>query len=143
MPRLMIDEQVIEVPSGTRVIDAAEMLGIMIPRFCYHEALGSVGACRMCAVKFVDGPVKGIQMSCMVDAQDGMVVSTTDEEAVAFRKFIIECLMLNHPHDCPVCDEGGQCLLQDETVSGGHGIRKYLGKKRTYRDQYLGPFIAH
>ncbi len=143
MPRLMIDEQVIEVPSGTKVIDAAEMLGIMIPRFCYHEALGSVGACRMCAVKFVDGPVKGIQMSCMVDAQDGMVVSTTDEEAVAFRKFIIECLMLNHPHDCPVCDEGGQCLLQDETVSGGHGIRKYLGKKRTYRDQYLGPFIAH
>ncbi len=143
MPRLMIDEQVIEVPSGTKVIDAAEMLGIMIPRFCYHEALGSVGACRMCAVKFVDGPVKGIQMSCMVDAQDGMVVSTMDEEAVAFRKFIIECLMLNHPHDCPVCDEGGQCLLQDETVSGGHGIRKYLGKKRTYRDQYLGPFIAH
>jgi NADH-quinone oxidoreductase subunit G len=143
MPRLIIDDQVIEVPSGTRVIDAAEMLGIMIPRFCYHEALGSVGACRMCAVKFVDGPVRGIQMSCMVDARDGMVVSTTDEEAVAFRKFIIECLTLNHPHDCPVCDEGGQCLLQDETVSGGHGIRKYLGKKRTYRDQYLGPFIAH
>jgi NADH-quinone oxidoreductase subunit G len=143
MPKLTIDGLMVEVPSGTKVIDAAEMLSIMIPRFCYHEALGSVGACRMCAVKFVEGPVKGIQMSCMVDAQDGMVVSTTDEEAVSFRRFVIECLMLNHPHDCPVCDEGGQCLLQDETVSGGHGIRRYLGRKRTYRDQALGPFIAH
>ncbi|MCU0589324.1 MAG: NADH-quinone oxidoreductase subunit NuoG [Syntrophobacteraceae bacterium] len=143
MPRLIIDDLEIDVPAGTKVIDAAEMLGIMIPRFCFHEALGSVGACRMCAVKLLDGPVKGIQMSCMVDALDGMVVSTTDEEAVAFRRFVIECLMLNHPHDCPVCDEGGQCLLQDETVSGGHGMRKYLGKKRTYRDQFLGPFIAH
>ena len=143
MPRLIIDDLEIDVPAGTKVIDAAEMLGIMIPRFCYHEALGSVGACRMCAVKFLDGPVKGVQMSCMVDALDGMVVSTTDEEAVAFRRFVIECLMLNHPHDCPVCDEGGQCLLQDETVSGGHAMRKYPGKKRTYRDQFLGPFIAH
>ena len=72
-----------------------------------------------------------------------MVVSTTDEEAVSFRKMVIEWLMLNHPLDCPVCDEGGQCLLQDETVSGGHGIRRYLGKKRTYEDQDLGPFVQH
>lgn len=143
MPKLIIDGLEIEVPGGTKVIDAAERLGIMIPRFCYHESLGAVGACRMCAVKFLQGPFKGIQMSCMIDAQDGMVVSTTDEEAVAFRRFIIECLMLNHPHDCPVCDEGGQCLLQDETVSGGHGVRRYPGSKRTYRDQFLGPFIAH
>ncbi len=143
MPRLVIDGLETEVPEGTKVIDAAEQLGIMIPRFCYLKTLGSVGACRMCAVKFLQGPFKGVQMSCMVDAQDGMVVSTTDEEAVAFRKQVIEWLMLNHPHDCPVCDEGGQCLLQDETVSGGHGIRRYKGKKRTYRNQYLGVFIAH
>ena len=143
MPRLVIDDLEIEVPAGTKVIDAAERLGIMIPRFCYHEALGSVGACRMCAVKFIHGPFKGIQMSCMIDAQDGMVVSTTDEEAVAFRRQVIEWLMLNHPHDCPDCDEGGQCLLQDETVSSWHSRRRYPGKKRTYRDQYLGPFIKH
>lgn len=143
MPRLVIDDLEIEVPRGTKVIDAAERLGIIIPRFCYHEALGPVGACRMCAVKFIHGPFKGIQMSCMIDAQDGMVVSTTDEEAVDFRKQVIEWLMINHPHDCPVCDEGGQCLLQDETVSGGHSRRRYPGKKRTYRDQYLGPFIKH
>ena len=143
MPRLVIDDLEVEVPKGSKVIDAAERLGIIIPRFCYHEALGSVGACRMCAVKFIQGPFKGVQMSCMVDAQDGMVVSTTDEEAVQFRKRVIELLMMNHPLDCPVCDEGGQCLLQDETVSGGHGIRRYRGRKRTYRDQYLGPYIQH
>jgi NADH-quinone oxidoreductase subunit G len=143
MPRLIIDHQPIEVSRGTKVIDAAERLGIMIPRFCYHSALGAVGACRLCAVKFVDGPVQGIEMSCMTEAQDEMVVSTDDPEALDFRRFIIECLMLNHPHDCPVCDEGGHCLLQDETVSAGHGIRRYQGTKWTYPDQYLGPFVQH
>ena len=143
MPKLVIDNREIEVPSGTKVIEAAEKLGIMIPRFCYHPALGSVGACRVCAVKFIEGPVKGVQMSCMVDARDGMVVSTTDEEAVDFRRHVIEWLMLHHPHDCPVCDEGGHCLLQDMTVSGGHGLRRYPGKKRTHTDQDLGPLIQH
>jgi NADH-quinone oxidoreductase subunit G len=143
MPKLIIDNLEIEVPKGTKVIEAAERLGIMIPRFCYHPALGSVGACRVCAVTFVEGPVKGVEMSCMTDAEDGMVVSTTDPEAMEFRKYVIEWLMLNHPHDCPVCDEGGHCLLQDETISGGHGIRRYLGKKRTYNDQHLGPFVQH
>jgi NADH-quinone oxidoreductase subunit G len=143
MPKLIIDNLEIEVPKGTKVIEAAERLGIMIPRFCYHPGLGSVGACRLCAVKFLEGPTKGIQMSCMIEAVDGMAVSTTDEEAVDFRKQVIEWLMLNHPHDCPVCDEGGHCLLQDMTVSGGHGIRRYLGNKWTYRDQYLGPFVQH
>jgi NADH-quinone oxidoreductase subunit G len=143
MPKLTIDNREIQVPEGTKVIEAAESLGIMIPRFCYHKTLGSVGACRTCAVMFLEGPVKGVEMSCMVDAKDGMVVSTTDPEAVEFRKYVIEWLMMNHPHDCPVCDEGGHCLLQDETVSGGHGIRRYLGKKRTYTDQNLGPFVQH
>ncbi len=143
MPKLKIDGLEIEVEQKTKVIEAAARLGIIIPRFCYHPGLGSVGACRMCAVKFLEGPVKGIQMSCMEDARDGMVVSTTDEEAVDFRKHVVEWLMMNHPHDCPVCDEGGHCLLQDLTVAGGHGIRRYLGKKRTYIDQYLGVFVQH
>ena len=143
MPKLKIDNREIEVPEGTKVIEAAERVGIMIPRFCYHPALGPVGACRVCAVAFKDGPVKGVQMSCMVDAQEGMVVSTTDGEAVDFRRHVIEWLMLHHPHDCPVCDVGGNCLLQDMTVSGGHGLRRYPGRKRTYNDQYLGPLIQH
>jgi NADH-quinone oxidoreductase subunit G len=143
MSKLVIDDREIEVAAGTKVIEAAEQLGIRIPRFCYHPALGSVGACRVCAVKFVEGPLKGVQMSCMIEAQDGMVVSTTDAEAVDFRKHVIEWLMLNHPHDCPVCDEGGHCLLQDMTVAGGHGIRRFEGLKRTYTDQYLGPLVQH
>lgn len=143
MPHLIIDDRAISVAEGTLVIDAAEQLGIMIPRFCYLKALGSVGACRMCAVTFLDGPVTGVRMSCMIRAMDGMVVSTTDRKAVDFRRQVIEWLMVNHPHDCPVCDEGGHCLLQEETISGGHGIRRYPGRKRTYRDQYLGPFIQH
>ncbi len=142
MPKLIIDGLEIEAPKGMRVIEAAERLGIVIPRFCYHPALGPVEACRVCAVKF-DGPLKGIHMSCKVEVRDGMEVSTTDAETVDFRKHVIEWLMMNHPHDCPVCDEGGQCLLQDMTVSCGHGLRRYPGKKLTYRDQYLGPFVRH
>ena len=143
MPKIIIDDIETDVAPKTTVIEAAAQLGIMIPRFCYHPALGSVGACRVCAVKFLEGPLKGIQMSCMVEVQDGMVVSTTDKEAADFRKTVIEWLMLHHPHDCPVCDAGGHCLLQDMTVSGGHGIRRYAGPKRTYNDQYLGPLIQH
>jgi NADH-quinone oxidoreductase subunit G len=143
VPKLTIDNREIDVPQGTNVLEAAERLGIMIPRFCYHPALGSVGACRMCAVTFVEGRVKGVEMSCMVKAEDGMVVSTTHPDAMEFRKYVIEWLMLDHPLDCPVCDEGGHCLLQDETVSGGHGIRRFLGPKRTYRDQDLGRFVQH
>ncbi|HMK65678.1 MAG TPA: 2Fe-2S iron-sulfur cluster-binding protein, partial [Thermodesulfobacteriota bacterium] len=143
MPNLIIDNRPIEVPEGTRVIEAAARTGIVIPRFCFHPALGSLGACRLCAVKFLEGPVKGIKMSCMEEAREGMVVSTTDPEAVDFRRQVIEWLMINHPHDCPVCDAGGECLLQDMTVAGGHGIRRYSGKKRTYLDQDLGAFIQH
>ncbi len=143
MPRIVIDDREIEVPPGTKVIEAAERLGIIIPRFCYHPALGSVGACRVCAVTFLGGPFRGVNMSCMVEARDEMVVSTTDKEAVDFRRHVIEWLMLNHPLDCPVCDEGGHCLLQDFTVAGGHGIRRFLGEKRTYPDQELGPFVQH
>lgn len=143
MPKLTIDGREVEVEAGTKVIDAAERLGIKIPRFCYLKSLGAVGACRMCAVKFLEGHKKGLDMSCMVDVREGMVVSTNHPEAMAFRAQVIEWLMLDHPHDCPICDEGGHCLLQDMTVSGGHGIRHYRGKKRTYENQYLGPLIQH
>ncbi len=143
MPKLTIDNIEVEVPAGTSVLEAAKQVGIWIPHFCYHPALGSVGACRLCAMKFLEGPVKGVQMSCMIPAQDGMVISTTDGEAARMRSLVIEWLMINHPHDCPVCDEGGECLLQDYTVAGGHGNRRYQGKKRTFTNQFLGPQIEH
>ncbi|PLX86436.1 MAG: NADH dehydrogenase (quinone) subunit G [Desulfuromonas sp.] len=141
MPTLTIDNRQITVPEGTNVLEAAKALGIVIPHFCYHEALGAVGACRLCAMKFVEGPVKGIQMACTVKAADEMVVSTLDPEAVELRAHVIEWLMTNHPHDCPVCDEGGECQLQDMTIAGGHSVRRFRGPKRTYRNQDLGPFV--
>ncbi|MBT0664686.1 molybdopterin-dependent oxidoreductase [Geobacter pelophilus] len=143
MAKLTIDHIPVTVTDGTSILEAAKSVGIWIPHFCYHPALGKAGACRVCAVKLLDGPVKGIQMSCMLPAADGMVVSTTDEEAVAMRRQVIEWLMINHPHDCPVCDEGGECLLQDYTIAGGHSIRRYTGSKRTHRNQELGPHIEH
>jgi NADH-quinone oxidoreductase subunit G len=143
MITLTIDQRPIEVAEGTKVIQAAERLGIHIPRLCYHPALGSVGACRLCAVKVLDGPVTGLQMSCMLACQPGMVVATDAAEAVEFRRHVVEWLMLHHPHDCPVCDEGGHCLLQEMTVAGGHGLRRTAEPKRTFRDQALGPLLQH
>jgi NADH-quinone oxidoreductase subunit G len=140
---LTIDGRSVAVPEGTRVIAAAERLGIRIPRLCYHPALGPAGACRLCAVMFREGPVKGLQMSCMVACQEGMVVATDDPEALAFRRQVIEWLMLHHPHDCPVCDEGGHCLLQEMTLAGGHALRRSDGPKRTFPDQDLGPLLQH
>ncbi len=143
MPKLTIDTITLDVPEGTNLLEAARSIGIVIPHFCWHPALGKAGACRACAVKLLEGPVKGIQMSCMLAAQDGMVVSTTDEEALAMRRAVIEWLMINHPHDCPVCDEGGECQLQDYTIAGGHSLRRYDGRKRTHLNQQLGPYLQH
>ncbi len=141
MPKLTIDNLEVTVPEGTNVLEAARELDIVIPHFCYHEALGAVGSCRLCAMMFVDGPVKGLQMACMIEAQEGMVVSSTDPEATELREHVIEWAMTNHPHDCPVCDEGGECQLQEMTVAGGHGVRRYSGKKCTFTNQDLGPFV--
>ncbi len=121
-------------------------LGVEVPYFCWHPALGSVGACRQCAVRVYHDPddTRGeLQMACMVPVKHGLRASVEDPEAVLFRRRVIELLMLNHPHDCPVCDEGGECHLQDMTVLTGHVYRRYQGKKRTYRNQYLGPFVTH
>ena len=121
-------------------------LGFDIPHFCFHPALGSVGACRLCAVrKYRDeNDKKGrIVMSCMEPVVEGLSVSVEDEDVRNFRKAVIESLMLNHPHDCPVCDEGGECHLQDMTVMTGHNYRRYNFRKRTFKNQYLGPFVNH
>jgi len=142
MPKLTIDNRSVTVPEGSNVLDAAIELGIVVPHFCYHEALGAIGSCRLCAMTFVEGPVKGVQMGCMVRAEDGMVVSTLDEESLNQRAHVIEWLMTNHPHDCPVCDEGAECQLQDMTIAGGHSLRRYRGPKRTYTNQDLGPFVV-
>ncbi|MFO7766240.1 MAG: NADH-quinone oxidoreductase subunit NuoG [Pelovirga sp.] len=142
MPTLTIDNQTITVSEGKTILEAAEALGIMVPHFCYHKELGAVGACRMCAVTVHSGQMPGLKMACLVPVEEGMVVTTGDEASATFRDRVGEWLMLNHPHDCPVCDEGGECQLQEMTISSGHGIRRYQGDKGTYTNQDLGPFIA-
>ncbi len=141
MPKLIIDNLEVTVPEGTNVLEAARKLDIVIPHFCYHKALGAVGSCRLCAMMFLEGPVSGVQMACMIPAQDGMVIATNDPEAVELREHVIEWAMTNHPHDCPVCDEGGECQLQEMTVAGGHAVRRYTGPKCTFTNQDLGPFV--
>jgi len=146
MVKIQVDGKYYEVKSGKNLLETCLALGLDIPHFCYHAALGSVGACRLCAVKkFKDSDDKRgkIIMSCMESITDGMIVSIEDAEAKAFRAAVIESLMTNHPHDCPVCDEGGECHLQDMTVMTGHNYRRFDFNKRTYKDQNLGPFIHH
>lgn len=146
MTKILIDNKEYEVNKEKNLLDTCLSLGFDIPYFCFHPALGSVGACRLCAVKkFNDeNDTKGkIIMSCMEPVQEGMRISTDDPEVLEFRAAVIESLMINHPHDCPVCDEGGECHLQDMTVMTGHTYRNYEFKKRTHRNQDLGPYINH
>jgi NADH-quinone oxidoreductase subunit G len=143
---IQIDSRTFAADSTRNLLEVALSLGFDLPYFCWHPALGSVGACRQCAVKqFKDeNDTRGtIVMACMVPATDGLRISIDDPEAKEFRESVIEWLMTNHPHDCPVCDEGGECHLQDMTVMTGHVSRRYRFKKRTYRNQQLGPFIHH
>ena len=146
MATIYIDNKPYTVQEGGNLLQACLSLGLNIPYFCWHPAMHSVGACRQCAVKqFKDEHDEHgrIVMSCMTPVADGTRISIDDPEVVAFRKSIIEFLMINHPHDCPVCDEGGECHLQDMTVMTGHSYRRFRFKKRTYRNQNLGPFINH
>jgi NADH-quinone oxidoreductase subunit G len=146
MSTIFIDNKQYEVKAGKNLLEACLGLGIDLPYFCWHPALGSVGACRQCAVKVFkdENDTHGkLVMSCMESIKDGLHLSVADKTAKAFRSQVIEWLMTNHPHDCPVCDEGGSCHLQDMTVMTGHDYRRYNYKKRTYKNQYLGPFIHH
>ena len=146
MTKIRIDGKYYEVTPKKNLLETCLALGLDIPHFCFHPALGSVGACRLCAVKkFKDqDDTRGrIVMSCMEPVTEGLIVSIEDPEAKAFRSSVIESLMTNHPHDCPVCDEGGECHLQDMTVMTGHNYRRFDFKKRTYNNQDLGPFIKH
>ena len=146
MATIYIDNEPYEVADGQNLLTACLSLGFDIPYFCWHPALESVGACRMCAVKqFRDEEdSRGrIVMSCITPATDGTRISINDPEVKEFRAHVIQFLMLNHPHDCPVCEEGGECHLQDMTVMTGQVFRTTRFKKRTHRNQYLGPFLNH
>ncbi|TXJ10380.1 MAG: NADH-quinone oxidoreductase subunit NuoG [Acinetobacter sp.] len=146
MATIHVDGKSYEVNGSENLLQACLSLGIDIPYFCWHPSLGSVGSCRQCAVTQYANPedTRGrLVMSCMTPAADNTYISIEDKEAVDFRASIVELLMTNHPHDCPVCEEGGHCHLQDMTVMTQHDRRRYRFTKRTHHNQELGSFIAH
>jgi NADH-quinone oxidoreductase subunit G len=146
MATIYIDGQPYSVKDGRNLLQASLELGFNLPYFCWHPAMGSVGACRQCAVKqFRDENDQHgrLVMACMTPASEGARISLSDHEASEFRTSIIEWMMMSHPHDCPICDEGGECHLQDMTVMTGHNYRHYRGQKRTFENQNLGPLVNH
>ena len=146
MATIHVDGKDYEVNGSENLLQACLSLGLDIPYFCWHPSLGSVGSCRQCAVKQYANPedTRGrLVMSCMTPASDNSYISIEDKEATEFRASIVEFLMTNHPHDCPVCEEGGHCHLQDMTVMTQHDRRRYRFTKRTHYNQELGSFISH
>jgi len=146
MAKVFIDDIEYEVPDGKNMLEVCLSLGFDLTYFCWHPALHSIGACRQCGViNYKDENDKRgrITMACMLPASNGTRISIEAKAAHDFRAGNIESLMLNHPHDCPVCDEGGECHLQDMTLMSGHNYRRYRFKKRTHTNQYLGPFLNH
>ncbi len=139
MPKLKIDGTEIEVPPGTTVLQAAESLGIEIPRFCYHDRLSIAGNCRMCLVEVEKSP-KPVA-SCAWPVAEGMVVHTRSPAATKARKGVMEFLLINHPLDCPICDQGGECDLQDQAMAYGFDRGRYEEPKRAVKEKNMGPLI--
>ena len=125
MPKIEIDGKTIQVESGINILQACELLGIEIPRFCYHEKLSIAGNCRMCLVE-MEGSSKPVA-SCAMPVTDGMKIRTKSDFVKKARNGVMEFLLINHPLDCPVCDQGGECDLQDQAMAYGNGISRYFG----------------
>lgn len=139
MPKLTIDGVEIEVPKGMTVYQAAQTLGHEIPVFCFHQRLDIAGNCRMCLVQ-VEGSPKPVA-SCAMPAGDGMVVHTKGDFVKKARESVLEFLLMNHPLDCPICDQGGECDLQDITMSYGRGYSRYEEMKRAVPPKQMGPIV--
>ncbi|MGE5952210.1 MAG: NADH-quinone oxidoreductase subunit NuoG [Qipengyuania vulgaris] len=140
MPKVTVDGQEIEVPEGATVLQACELAGKEIPRFCYHERLSIAGNCRMCLVEVKPGPPKP-QASCALPATEGQEIRTDTPMVKTAREGVMEFLLINHPLDCPICDQGGECDLQDQSVAYGRGGSRYHENKRAVTEKYMGPLI--
>jgi NADH-quinone oxidoreductase subunit G len=128
--RITLDGREVEVPNGELLIRAAQEQSVYIPRFCWHERMKPVGMCRMCLVE-VEG-LRGLQIACATPVYDGMVVNTQTDTVRKAQDGVLEFLLINHPLDCPVCDRGGECPLQDQTVAFGPGESRYVEEKRHF-----------
>jgi NADH-quinone oxidoreductase subunit G len=140
MPKVKVDGVEIEVPQGATVLQACELAGKEIPRFCYHERLSIAGNCRMCLVEVKPGPPKP-QASCALPAADGQEISTMSPTVKKAREGVMEFLLINHPLDCPICDQGGECDLQDQAMAYGRGHSRFAENKRAVTEKYMGPVV--
>jgi NADH-quinone oxidoreductase subunit G len=140
MPKVTVDGLELEVPAGATVLQACEMAGKEIPRFCYHERLSIAGNCRMCLVEVAPGPPKP-QASCALPATEGQIIRTDTPMVKKAREGVMEFLLINHPLDCPICDQGGECDLQDQSVAYGRGASRFEENKRAVTEKYMGPLV--
>ncbi len=140
MPKLTVDGIEVEVPAGATVMQACEAAGKEIPRFCYHERLSIAGNCRMCLVEVSPGPPKP-QASCALPAAEGQVILTESTKVKKAREGVMEFLLINHPLDCPICDQGGECDLQDQAMAYGKGFSRFDENKRAVTEKHMGPLI--
>ena len=140
MVEIEIDGKKLTVPAGMPVIEAANRIGTVIPHFCYHKKLSLAASCRMCLVEVekMPRPVP----ACVTPATDGMVVHTRGEKAIAAQKSVMEFLLINHPLDCPICDQGGECRLQDIAVGYGATESRYQEEKRVVFHKHIGPLVS-
>ena len=143
MPKIIIDGKDFEVEENLSIIQACEVSGVEIPRFCYHEKLSVAGNCRMCLVDIEDA--RGMSpkpvASCAMQVSDGLKIHTKTQRVKKAREGVMEFLLINHPLDCPICDQGGECDLQDQSVAYGLGGSRYEQNKRSVENKDMGPFI--
>src|SRR5690242_20577896 len=140
MPKAKVDGAEIEFEPGMNVLQVAELAGKEIPRFCYHERLSIAGNCRMCLVEVKPGPPKP-QASCALPAAEGQEIFTDTPMVKKARHGVMEFLLINHPLDCPICDQGGECDLQDQAMGYGRDDSRYADNKRAVEEKYMGPLI--
>ncbi|WP_293706451.1 NADH-quinone oxidoreductase subunit NuoG [Stenotrophomonas sp. UBA7606] len=135
-----IDGQTLVVPKGSMIIQAADKAGIPIPRFCYHEKLPIAANCRMCLVDVEKSPKPS--PACATPVMDGMKIQTRNEKALKYQRSVMEFLLINHPLDCPICDQGGECELQDVSLGYGRSVSRFNERKRVVVDEDMGPLVA-
>src|SRR5215475_14800695 len=139
-----IDGKPMQVRKNSMIIQAADKAGIPIPRFCYHDKLAIAANCRMCMVETEMGgkPVPKPQPACATPVMEGMKIFTQSQRALSAQRNVMEFLLINHPLDCPICDQGGECELQDLSMGYGRSVSRFAERKRTVPDEDLGPLIA-
>jgi len=139
-----IDGKPTQIRKGAMIIEAADAIGVAIPRFCYHRKLPIAANCRMCLVEVEMGgkPMPKPQPACATPVAEGMKVRTRSDAALKFQKDVMEFLLINHPLDCPICDQGGECELQDVALGYGRSVSRFTERKRTIADENLGPLVA-